>query len=325
MQEAAQRVAESVASVIVGKDDVIELAVTALLCRGHLLFEDVPGSGKTTLAKALAASLGCTFSRVQFTPDLMPADITGINYYNQRSGDFEMRQGPIFSQVLLADEVNRATPRTQSALLEAMQEGQVTIEGETLPLPAPFVVMATQNPIELEGTFPLPEAQLDRFLMRLSLGFPSAEEEVRMIHRFNADDPLKRVRPVLSTQELLSLQDQIATARVEPALEDYIIGIVHSTRDHPSLDLGGSPRASLALHHTSQALALQQGRDYVTPDDVKRLAPYVLTHRFILNAQARLRGLTSLDVVDDVLRTVPVPISGQPEDDAVAEEVAADR
>ena len=225
----------------------------------------------------------------------------------------------------MADEVNRATPRTQSALLEAMQEGQVTIEGETLPLPAPFLVMATQNPIELEGTFPLPEAQLDRFVMRLSLGLPSAEEEARMIHRFNADDPLERVRPVLSTQVLLSMQDQIATARVEPALEDYIIGIVHSTRDHPSLDLGASPRASLALHHTSQALALQQGRDYVTPDDVKRLAPYVLTHRVILNAQARLRGLTSLDVVDDVLRTVPVPISGQPEDDAVAEEVAADR
>ena len=323
MEEAARRLTESVASVIVGKDDVIELAVTALLCRGHLLFEDVPGSGKTTLAKAIAASLGCSFSRVQFTPDLMPADITGINYYNQRSGEFELRNGPIFSQILLADEVNRATPRTQSALLEAMQEGQVTIEGETLPLPAPFMVMATQNPIELEGTFPLPEAQLDRFLMRLSIGFPSAEDEARMIHRFNADDPFERVRPVLSTQDLLSLQDQVATARVEPALEEYVIGIVHSTRGHPSLDLGASPRASLALYHTSQALALQQGRDYVTPDDVKRLAPYVLTHRVILNAQARLRGLTSLDVVDDVLRTVPVPITGQPEDDAVAEGVVA--
>ena len=313
MQEAARRLTDSVAAVIVGKDDVINLAVTALLCRGHLLFEDVPGSGKTTLAKALAASLGCTFSRVQFTPDLMPADITGINYYNQRSGDFELRTGPIFSQVLLADEVNRATPRTQSALLEAMQEGQVTIEGETLRLPAPFLVMATQNPIELEGTFPLPEAQLDRFLLRLSLGFPTAEEEARMIRRFNTDDPFEHVQPVLSTAELLALQKQVATARVEPDLEAYIIEIVHSTRGHPSLDLGASPRASLALYRTAQAFALQQGRDFVTPDDVKLLAPYVLTHRVILNAQARLRGLTSLDVVDDVLRTVSVPVSGQPE------------
>ena len=323
VQQASRRLIESVASVIVGKEDVIELAVTALLCRGHLLFEDVPGSGKTTLAKALAASLGCTFNRVQFTPDLMPADITGISFYNQRSGEFELRNGPIFSQILLADEINRATPRTQSALLEAMQEGQVTIEGETLPLPAPFLVMATQNPIELEGTFPLPEAQLDRFLMRLTIGFPSAAEEARMIHRFTADDPMERVRPVISTQELLALQGQVAMARVEPSLEEYVITLVHSTRDHPSLDLGASPRASLALYHTSQALALQQGRDYVTPDDVKRLAPFVLSHRVILNAQARLRGLTAADIVDDVLRSVPVPISGQPEEDAVAEGVSA--
>ncbi len=311
------------ASVIVGKQDVIEVAVTALLCHGHLLFEDVPGSGKTTLAKALAASLGCAFSRVQFTPDLMPADITGINYYNQRSGEFELRKGPIFSQILLADEINRATPRTQSALLEAMQEGQVTIEGETLPLPAPFMVMATQNPIELEGTFPLPEAQLDRFLMRLSIGFPSAEEEGHMINRFNTDDPMKRLRPVLSTQELLTLQDNVSVARVEPALEEYVISLVHATRNHPSLDLGASPRASLALYRTSQAFALQQGRGYVSPDDVKKLTPFVLSHRVILNAQARLRGLTATDIVEDVLRSVPVPISGQPED-AVAEGITAD-
>ena len=324
ISEAARWLTESVGSVIVGKQDVIELAVTALLCRGHLLFEDVPGSGKTTLAKALAAALGCSFSRVQFTPDLMPADITGISYFNQKSGEFELRRGPIFSQILLADEVNRATPRTQSALLEAMQERQVTIEGETLPLPAPFPVIATQNPIELEGTFPLPEAQLDRFLMRLSIGFPSAEEEGRMIHRFTGDDPLERLRPALSPQDLLSLQEQVSSARVEPALEQYIIALVHATRGHPSLDLGASPRASLALYQTAQALALQRGRAYVTPDDVKYMAPSVLSHRFILSPQARLRGQTATDVVEDVLRSVRVPISGQPEDAVAAEGVTAD-
>ena len=315
--EAAERLTSNVGSVIVGKTDVIQLALTALLCRGHLLFEDVPGSGKTTLAKALAASLGCSFSRVQFTPDLMPSDVTGINYFNQKTSEFELRRGPIFSQILLADEINRATPRTQAALLEAMQEGQVTIEGDTLPLPLPFLVMATQNPIELEGTFPLPEAQLDRFLMRLSLGFPSLQEEGEMIRRFSAEDPLDRLESVLATDELLRLQGEVGAARVDQALEEYVISLVHATRDHPSLELGASPRASLALYRTGQALALQRGRDYVIPDDVKYLAPFVLSHRIILNAQARLRGQTADDVVDDVLRRVPVPIGGEP--DAVTE------
>ena len=322
IEEAAERVLESVGSVIVGKADVIQLSLTALLCRGHLLFEDVPGSGKTTLAKALAASLGSSFSRVQFTPDLMPSDITGISYFNQKTSEFELRRGPVFSQILLADEINRATPRTQAALLEAMQEGQVTIEGDTLPLPVPFLVMATQNPIELEGTFPLPEAQLDRFLMRLSLGFPSRQEEGEMIRRFSSEDPMDRLQSVLSTEDLLRLQGQVAAARVDQALEEYVISLVHATRDHPSLELGASPRASLALYRTAQALALQRGRDYVIPDDVKYLAPFVISHRLILSAQARLRGQSANDVVEDVLRSVPVPISGQP--GAVAEGSIAD-
>ena len=320
---AAQRLRANVEKVIVGKGEVIELALTALLCRGHILFEDVPGSGKTMMAKAVARSLDCSFRRIQFTPDMMPSDITGLNYFNQKTADFELRRGPIFAQIVLADEINRATPRTQAALLEAMQEGQVTIEGETLPLPQPFLIMATQNPIELEGTFPLPEAQLDRFLLRLRLGYPSAEEEAKMVTRFNTEDPLTSLEAVVSPDELIEMQDLVPGVRLEPSVEEYLINVVRATRDHAALDLGASPRATLALHRATQALAAQQGRDYVLPDDVKYLAPYVLGHRFILTAQARLRGQSVESVVDEILRAIPVPITGPSAIETVAEESAS--
>lgn len=323
IQEAAEKLRSNVAKVIVGKGETIELALTALLCKGHLLFEDVPGSGKTTLAKAVAGSLGCSFRRVQFTPDMMPSDITGLNYFNQKVGEFEMRQGPLFAQVVLADEINRATPRTQAALLEAMQEGQVTIEGTTLLLPQPFLVMATQNPIELEGTFPLPEAQLDRFLLRLRLGYPSAEEEEELVSRFNADDPLAELKPVVAPDALLRMQAAVPGVRVEPSVEQYLIKVVRATRDHAALELGASPRATLALHRSAQALAAQRGRDYALPDDVKYLAPYVLGHRLILTAQARLRGQTVDGVVEDVLRTVDVPVTEEMTADLTTEESAS--
>jgi MoxR-like ATPase len=312
ISDAAERLRANIETVMVGKGPVIELALTALLCQGHVLIEDVPGSGKTTLAKAIALSLGCSFRRIQFTPDMMPSDITGLNYFNQKTGEFELRQGPVFAQVVLADEVNRATPRTQSALLEAMQERQVTIEGATLPLPQPFLVLATQNPIELEGTFPLPEAQLDRFMLRLTLGYPTLEEEAAIVSRFNAGDPLAEVQPVAGPNDLREMQSLVPDVRVDASIEEYLINVVRATRGHASLDLGASPRATLALHRACQALAAQRGRDYVTPDDVKQLAPYVLGHRLILTAQARLRGQTAEAVVQDVLRTVPVPVVGQP-------------
>ncbi|MBI4236652.1 MAG: MoxR family ATPase, partial [Chloroflexi bacterium] len=265
--------------------------------------------GKTTLAKAVARSLDCTFRRIQFTPDLMPSDVTGLNFFNQRTGEFQLRQGPLFAQVLLADEINRATPRTQSALLEAMQEGQATIEGMTLPLPQPFLVLATQNPIELEGTFPLPEAQLDRFLLRLRLGYPaSSTEEAALVARFNGRDPLAELEPVVTAEELLRLQAAVPGVRVEDSVRDYLIEIVRATRSHTALELGASPRATLALHHTSQALAAQRGRDYVLPDDVKYLVPSVLSHRLILTPQARLRGQTAEAVLAEVTRGIRVPV-----------------
>ena len=316
---ASERLRENIERVIVGKSPAIELALTALLCNGHVLLEDVPGSGKTTLAKAIAGSLGCSFKRIQFTPDLMPSDIVGLNYFNQKAADFELRRGPIFAQVVLADEINRATPRTQAALLEAMQEGQVTIEGSTLPLPSPFLVLATQNPIELEGTFPLPEAQLDRFLLRLRIGYPSAQEEVEMVERFNTGDPLGELVPVLGPTELVQMQEAVSKVQMEASVLDYATGIVRATREHAGLELGASPRATLALHRTAQALAAQRRREYVTPDDVKYLAPFVLGHRLILTAQSRLRGQASDAIIEDVLSSVPVPISvGSPQGEEAA-------
>ena len=306
--ETAARVRENIQQVIVGKADVIDLALIAMLCEGHLLLEDVPGTGKTTLAKTIAASLGCSFRRVQFTPDLLPSDLTGIYYFNQRSQEFEFRPGPLMAQILLADEINRATPRTQSALLEAMQERQVTVDIATHALPRPFLVMATQNPIELEGTFPLPEAQLDRFLMKVALGYPDAADESAMLVRFARDDPLEALEPVVMPDEILTMQTDVRRVRVEQSVRQYVVDVCRATRLHDDILLGASPRATMALYRTCQARAALSGRDFVLPDDVKALSAHVLTHRLVVNPQTRLRGRTPEDVVREVVNTVRVPV-----------------
>ena len=308
VQEAARSVRQNVSRVIVGKEEVIDLLMVALLCEGHVLFEDVPGIGKTTLAKSLAKSLGCTFQRIQFTPDLLPSDITGISYFNQKKGEFEFRPGPLLAQVVLADEINRATPRTQSALLEAMEERQISVERETLQLPRPFIVIATQNPIELEGTFPLPEAQLDRFLMRLRIDYPSQTEERLILQRFREQQPLSDLEPVLAAERLQSLQRIVRRVRVEPVLETYIVELARATRNHSGVELGVSPRGTLALYRASQSYAAIHGRAYVIPDDVKRVARQVLAHRMIATSQARLHGRVMEQIVDDVLHSVAVPV-----------------
>ena len=308
VHEMAAALRESIQRVIVGKDDAINLAIIALLSKGHVLVEDVPGIGKTTLAKALAQSLGCSFSRIQFTPDLMPTDILGVNFFNQKSGDFEFRAGPIFSQVLLADEINRATPRTQSALLEAMQERQATIDGVTRTLDEPFLVLATQNPIEMEGTFPLPEAQLDRFMVRVKIGYPTESEESDILLRFERDTVLPGLEAVTSETELGQMQDAVTAIRVDETVRSYIVAIAQATRTHDGPSLGASPRAALALYKTSQASAALDGRDFVTPDDVKAMAESVLAHRMILTSNSRLRGRTTEQIVNQVLGSVPVPI-----------------
>ena len=308
VQNMADKIRHSVQRVIVGKDDVIDLAIIALLCKGHVLVEDVPGIGKTTMAKALAQSLGCTFNRIQFTPDLMPTDVLGVNFYNQKSGDFEFRAGPIFSQILLADEINRATPRTQSALLEAMGERQATIDGVTRAISEPFMVLATQNPIEMEGTFPLPEAQLDRFMLRIKLGYPSPDEESDILLRFQKDTILPNLEPVTTESELRPLQDAVTTVRVDDTIRMYVVAITQASREHDGLALGASPRAALSLYKTAQAKAVLDGRDFVTPDDVKEMAETVLAHRMILTSNSRLRGRTTGMIVEEVLDSVPVPI-----------------
>jgi MoxR-like ATPase len=308
IQQTASRITENVARVIVGKDEVIELCLVALLCEGHILLEDVPGIGKTTLAKAIARSLGCSFKRIQFTPDLLPGDVTGIYYFNQKRQEFEFRPGPIMSQVVLADEINRATPRTQSALLEAMQERQVTVDVETMALPRPFLVLATQNPIELEGTFPLPEAQVDRFLLRIDLGYPSEEDENTILLRFEREDPLETLAPVVQTEDLLAMQEQAKSILVEDSVRQYIVKVVRATREHKAVELGVSPRGTLSLYKTAQALAALRGRRFVIPDDVKYLAPSVLTHRIIISPQTRLRGRRPEEVVAEIVNTVPVPV-----------------
>ena len=310
IQDVVVRLRENVQQAIVGKDEAIRLAMIALLCRGHILVEDVPGIGKTTMAKALAASLGTTFRRIQFTPDLMPSDVLGVSFFNQKTGDFEFRPGPVFGQVVLGDEINRATPRTQAALLEAMQERQVTIDGATMPLPNPFIVIATQNPIEMEGTFPLPEAQLHRFMVRIKLGYPSPEEEADIYQRFDRDVEGPSLDAVVELEVLHRMQDVPSTVLVDEAVRGYIVSIIQASRGHAGLSLGASPRAGLALYRTSQALAAIEGRDFVTPDDVKALALPVLTHRMILSSSARLKGQTAEHIVSEILSDIPVPVEG---------------
>jgi MoxR-like ATPase len=323
VQDVMSQIIDNVEKVIVGKRPSIELLMVALLCEGHVLIEDVPGVGKTMLARAIAISLGGAFKRLQCTPDLLPNDVTGVSVYNQHSEQFEFRPGPIFVNILLADEINRATPRTQSALLEAMQEQQVTVDGVTRMLPRPFMVLATQNPIEYEGTFPLPEAQLDRFLMRLSIGYPSMADEQMLLKHLRGEHPINRLKSLEFTSpeqtgnlpeggmldQLSNLQHQIWDIFVDKTLEEYIVRLVAATRAHPDLVLGASPRASLALYKTAQALAAMRGRDYVIPDDVKYLSTVNLAHRLIVRPEAELRGRTSSLILQDIIRDTPLDIS----------------
>jgi MoxR-like ATPase len=304
----AKAVQSNVAQVVIGKTEATELLLVSLLVEGHVLIEDVPGIGKTTLARALARSLECSFARIQFTPDLLPSDVTGLSIFNQKAQAFEFRPGPVFSQILLADEINRATPRTQSALLEAMQEQQVTADGQTYPLPRPFLVLATQNPIELEGTFPLPEAQVDRFLMQVKLGYPTEGQEEEILVRYGQGDPQGDLKPVASTQEVVALQRQVRTIHVNPDVRHYITRVTRATREHAAVELGVSPRGTLALFRASQALAALRGRTYVIPSDVQHLCPAVLIHRVHISPQVRLRGRTPAQVVAEITESVPVPV-----------------
>ncbi|MEP7355600.1 MAG: MoxR family ATPase [Anaerolineales bacterium] len=307
LKSAAERIIANVEKVIVGKNAEVQLTLVGLLCQGHLLIEDVPGVGKTMLAKALARSIGTSFNRIQFTPDMLPSDVTGVSIYNQMTREFEFRNGPIMAQIVLADEINRATPKTQAALLEAMEEKQVTVDGVTHMLPSPFMVLATQNPIEYEGTFPLPEAQLDRFLLRLSLGYPTAAHEIDVLERQQFAHPIERLEQVVTVEELLEAQAAVRKVHVEPGIKRYIVELVTQTRKHPDVYLGASPRGSLALFRTSQARAALEGRDFVIPDDVKALAESALAHRIIIGPAARIKDVSSRTIVRDIVGSVPVP------------------
>ena len=308
VKSTVEKIIENVSKVVVGKRDVIEMAIVALLCEGNVLMEDVPGIGKTLMSKAVAKSLGCGFQRIQCTPDLLPSDVTGIQYYNQKSGNFEFRPGPLMTNIVLVDEINRATPRTQSALLEAMQEQQITVDMETLKLPRPFMLMATQNPIELEGTFPLPEAQLDRFLLQLHLGYPQEDEERTILVRFQQENPLDTLKGVTDVAELLKLQKLCRLVYNDKSMRDYVVQIVRSTRDHPDLKLGASPRAALGLHQAAQTLAAIRGRTFVIPDDIKYLAVPSLAHRIIAKTETRLRGRATPEIINGILNKIPVPV-----------------
>ncbi len=306
IQDFTTRIIDNVEQVIIGKREAIELLMVALLCEGHVLIEDVPGVGKTMLARSIAVSLGGQFKRLQCTPDLLPNDVTGVSIFNQQTGQFEFRPGPIFANILLADEINRATPRTQSALLEAMQEQQVTVDGVSRTLPRPFLVLATQNPIEYEGTFPLPEAQLDRFLMRLSVGYPGVVQEKQLLPHLQREHPIHQLQRITDESQLLGFQKQVWDVHVDETVQDYIVALVTATRTHGDVALGASPRASLALFKTAQALAAIRGRDHVIPDDIKYLAPYTLPHRLIVKPEAELRGQTAGRIVGDILERTPL-------------------
>ena len=307
VQQLANKVIDNVERVIVGKRDEVNLAVIALLCKGHVLIEDVPGVGKTMLAKAISRSIGCSFKRIQFTPDLLPSDVTGISVFNQQTREFEFRPGPIMAQIVLTDEINRATPKTQSALLESMEEHQVTVDGVTYPTPDPFLVLATQNPIEYEGTFPLPEAQLDRFLLRISLGYPKAAQEIAVLDAQQKSHPIDALAQVINVDELLSAQKAIREVYLDAQIKEYIVNVVTATRKHPDIYLGASPRGSIALYRTSQARAAIIGREYVIPDDIKALGIAALAHRMIISPAARLKNVASAQVVQEIIDTVPVP------------------
>src|SRR5437764_3220524 len=304
---AGQRVIGNVERVIMGKAEPVAFSLIAVICHGHVLIEDVPGVGKTVLTKAIARSIGCTFKRIQFTPDLLPSDVTGTSIYNQKTGNFEFRPGPIMAQIWLADETNRATPKTQSALLEAMEETQITVDGVSYHLPEPFMVMATQNPIEYEGTFPLPEAQLDRFMMNISIGYPKASDEMNILDSQQHHHPLDDLSQIMTADELVHIQQQVRNIHVDPSIREYIVGIASMTRNHANIYLGASPRGSLAMFRASQALAAIRGRGYVIPDDVKLLAKPTLAHRMIVTPAARVRAITSTAILEEILQTVPVP------------------
>lgn len=305
--EAGKKIIENISHVVVGKDNGLELLMAALFADGHVLLEDVPGVGKTLITRSLAKSIKAEFKRIQFTPDLLPADVTGFNVYDQKSGEFKFQPGPVLTNILLADEINRAIPRTQSSLLESMEEHQVTIDGKTRPLPRPFFAMATQNPIELEGTFPLPEAQLDRFLLKISLGYPEKAEEIAILKRFQNDDPLAALKPVADTEQLVHMQQLTRKITVSSQVREYITNIVAATRKHENLRFGASPRGSLGLMRAAQGLAALRGRDYVLPDDIKHLVKPVLAHRIILSEQGKLRGILPEHILDEILSQIPVP------------------
>jgi len=307
VHQVGQRVVENVEKVIVGKHREVQLAFLAMLCEGHILIEDVPGVGKTVLAKSLARSLGCSFRRIQFTPDLLPSDVTGVSIFNQKTREFEFRPGPIMAQIVLTDEINRATPKAQAALLECMEERQVTVDERTYQMPRPFLLMATQNPIEYEGTYPLPEAQLDRFLMRISLGHPTASQEIEILNAQQFAHPLESLEQVVSVEELLQAQEEIRHIYIDDLVKHYIVAIVEATRHHAEVYLGASPRGSLALYKTGQAMAALSGRDYVLPDDIKSLAEVTLAHRIIISPSARIKNVDTRDVVQEILSEVPVP------------------
>jgi MoxR-like ATPase len=307
VQSVSERIAQSVGQVIIGKRNEIRLTILGLFSRGHILIEDIPGVGKTMLARSLSRAIGCTFSRMQFTPDMLPSDVTGVSMFNQKTREFEFRAGPIMAQIVLADEINRATPKTQSALLEAMEERQITVDGNTYPMSEPFIILATQNPIEYEGTFPLPEAQLDRFLMRIQLGYPTPQEELTVLSAQQYDHPINNMYQVVSVQELVAAQHAIREVYVADEIKRYIIDLVSASRQHPDVYLGSSPRGSLALFRTSQARAAMAGRDYVIPDDVKALAEVTLAHRIIVGPAARIKDIASRTIVQDILQATPVP------------------